>query len=141
MNNTYEKSYVEVLEILKHIPIKEYEKIPKEKIEFYKSHCDKNYKYIYGKGEVSKKTYSIIVNLYRNYIATSEEKIQIDNSLRDNLIKSEIIKLENYNPNDIFKNKNIKKQTLEMKIQPQNKSLLCKLIDKIKNFIYNKFAN
>ena len=32
MNDTYEKSYVEVLKILKHIPKKEYDIIPKEKI-------------------------------------------------------------------------------------------------------------
>ena len=31
MNNTYSLSYVEVLEILKHIPKEDYEKIPKEK--------------------------------------------------------------------------------------------------------------
>ena len=37
MENTYACSYVEVLEILKHIPKREYEKIPKEKIEFYEN--------------------------------------------------------------------------------------------------------
>ena len=47
MNNTYSLSYVEVLEILKHIPKEDYEKIPKEKIEFYENNKDKNYIYIY----------------------------------------------------------------------------------------------
>ena len=35
MNNSYANSYVEVLEILKHIPDNEYKKIPEEKIRFY----------------------------------------------------------------------------------------------------------
>ena len=35
MNDTYECSYVEVLEILKHIPKEEHDKIPKELIEFF----------------------------------------------------------------------------------------------------------
>ena len=48
MNNTYSLSYVEVLEILKHIPKEDYEKIPKEKIEFYENNKDKNYIYIYN---------------------------------------------------------------------------------------------
>ena len=48
LNNTYSCSYVEVLEILKHIPKEDYIKIPEEKIEFYKNNMDKNYIYIYN---------------------------------------------------------------------------------------------
>ncbi len=41
MNDTYSCSYVEVLEILKHLPKEQYEKIPKEKIEFYQNNMEK----------------------------------------------------------------------------------------------------
>ncbi len=91
MNDTYRCSYVEVLEILKHIPKKDYEKIPKEKIEFYKNNMDKNYRYIYD--EISpktlRKTDTILINLYKNYIATAEEKIKIEQILKLNERKLE----------------------------------------------------
>ena len=76
MNNTYSLSYVEVLEILKHIPKEDYEKIPKEKIEFYENNKDKNYVYIYNpvNPKISRKTDAILINLYKNYIAKDDEK-------------------------------------------------------------------
>ena len=36
VNNAYARAYVEVLEIFKYLFKKDYMKIPKEKIEFYK---------------------------------------------------------------------------------------------------------
>lgn len=48
MDKKYAKAYTEVLEILKHIPKDEYEKIPKSEIQFYESNYDKNYKYMYN---------------------------------------------------------------------------------------------
>ena len=36
INNIYAKAYKEVIEIIKYFPEKEYNKIPKEKIEYYK---------------------------------------------------------------------------------------------------------
>ena len=75
MNSTYSCSYVEVLEILKHIPKEDYEKIPKEKIEFYKKNVDKNYVYIYDSiaPKTLRKTDAILINLYKNYIAKEEK--------------------------------------------------------------------
>ena len=45
INTIYAKAYTEVLEIIKHFPEEEYNKIPKEKIEFYKANRDKNYNF------------------------------------------------------------------------------------------------
>ena len=47
MDKKYARAYTEVLEILNHIPKEEYNVIPKNEIEFYKSNCDKNYTYVY----------------------------------------------------------------------------------------------
>ena len=107
MNNTYECSYVEVLEILKHIPEQEYNKIPKELIEFYEKHMDKSYKYEYNpiSPKTSRKTDSIIINLYKNYIASNDERKQIEERLLLNYQKSELEKREQYNPDNLFKNK------------------------------------
>ena len=43
INTIYAKAYTEVLEIIRHFPQEEYNKIPKEKIEFYKNNMDKNH--------------------------------------------------------------------------------------------------
>ena len=40
---TYAEAYTEVLEILKHLPKVQYDKIPKDKIEFYRKNCDASY--------------------------------------------------------------------------------------------------
>ena len=45
MINTYSKAYTEVLEIIKYFPKEEYNKIPKDKIEFYKNNMDINYEF------------------------------------------------------------------------------------------------
>lgn len=110
MNNTYSLSYVEVLEILKHIPKEDYEKIPKEKIEFYENNKDKNYVYIYNpvNPKISRKTDAILINLYKNYIAKDDEKEKINHILKLNEIKNEQEKQENFDLNNIFENKKSK---------------------------------
>ena len=107
MNDTYECSYVEVLEILKHIPKEEYDKIPKELIEFFEKNKDKSYQYIYN--PVSPKTLiktdAIIVSLYKDYIASDNEKKHIEKRLMENYEKAESEKRKQYNPDDLFKKK------------------------------------
>lgn len=113
MDDTYEKSYVELLEILNYIPVEEYEKIPKEKLEFYKENMDKNYKYTYNPNSprTSRKTDAILINLYKDYIATEQEKEKIDEILKLNDRKLEITKKKTYNPDNIFN-----KQELSIKV-------------------------
>ena len=107
MNDTYECSYVEVLEILKYIPKEEYYKIPKELIEFFDEHKDKSYQYIYNpvSPKTLRKTDAIIVSLYKDYIANEDEKKQIEKRLIENYQKAEIEKRKQYNPDDLFKKK------------------------------------
>ena len=107
MNDTYECSYVEVLEILKYIPKEEYDKIPKQLIEFFEEHKDKSYRYIYNpvSPKTLRKTDAIIVSLYKDYIANDNEKEQIEKRLMENYEKAETEKRRKYNPDDLFKKK------------------------------------
>lgn len=107
MNDTYECSYVEVLEILKYIPKEEYDKIPKQLIEFFEEHKDKSYKYIYNpvSPKTLRKTDAIIVSLYKDYIANDDEKKRIEKRLMENYEKAESEKRKQYNPDDLFKKK------------------------------------
>lgn len=107
MNDTFECSYVEILEILKHIPKEEYDKIPKQLIEFFEEYKDKTYQYIYNpiSPKTLRKTDAIIVSLYKDYIASDDEKMQIEKRLMENLEKSENEKRKQYNPDDLFNKK------------------------------------
>lgn len=136
MNDTYECSYVEVLEILNHIPKEDYEKIPKEKINFYKENIDKNYKYVYNvkSPQTLRKTDAIIVNLYKNYIVTKSQKEQIESILKINSKKSEIEKRKLYNPDTLFNKKTINKEQKIMQIVPKEK-----WYKKIYNYLKRKY--
>ena len=113
-NNKYAKAYKEVLEIIQYFPEKEYKKIPKEKIDFYKNNMDNEYEFAIDPGKdlseqnISKEANTIIVSLYQDYFATEEQKQKIKEILELNEKKAEQ-KKGKYDPNNIFKDKtNIK---------------------------------
>ena len=140
MNNTYSLSYVEVLEILKHIPKEDYEKIPKEKIEFYENNKDKNYVYIYNpvNPKISRKTDAILINLYKNYIAKDDEKEKINHILKLNEMKNEQEKQENFDLNNIFDNKKseIKNNNVDtLPVEKKRETRFKKFINIIKKII------
>ncbi len=106
-NNTYPCSYVEILEILRHIPKEEYRKIPQEKIMFYQANKDNEYIYIYNENNkvISRKAKTILINLYKNYIANIEEKSKIEEILKLNDVKLEFEKTKKYDVKELFKEK------------------------------------
>lgn len=139
MNNSYASSYVEVLEILKHIPDNEYKKIPEEKIKFYEKNKDKDYNFIYNAKnfeQISRKTKAILVNLYKEYIASEEESKKVDEILKLNSQKLEIEKNRKYNPNNIFNNTtlnmNAKQEKKEIACIQNKQSIFSRIIQKIK---------
>lgn len=136
MNDTYACSYVEVLEILKHIPKEDYDKIPKEKIDFYEKNMDKNYVYIYDSVEPKtlRKTDIILMNLYKNYIAKVEEKEKIEEILRLNEQKEEQEKKNTYSVDNIFDNPKID-------IQNNKENIISEQLLENKESIFKRFIN
>lgn len=140
LNNTYSCSYVEVLEILKHIPKEDYIKIPEEKIEFYKNNMDKNYIYIYNPimPKTLRNTDAILINLYKNYIAKEDEKQKINQILKLNEMKEEQEKQKKFRPNNIFnnhvENENINENTIL--VVEHKETMLKKIINKIKRIFH-----
>lgn len=149
VNNIYAKAYTEVLEIIKYFPKKDYDKIPKEKIEFYKKNMDINYQFSINpeidlsEQNVSKETGAIIVKLFRDYFATEQQKEQLKELIRLKEKKCEIEKREKYNLDDLFKN-NVKESREKINennlpIEVKKGNFFKRLIDYIKGlFIYNK---
>ena len=111
INNIYAKAYTEVLEILKYFPEEEYKKIPVEKINFYKRNMDKNYKFTINPEKdlatqnISKEANAVIITLYRDYYATEEQKLKINEILDLNQKKEELKKRKQYHPDNIFRNR------------------------------------
>jgi len=83
INKKYARAYTEVLEILKYLPINEYSKIPKQKIDYYYNNMDCKYAYKYDLENpvYSKQTAAIIISLYKDYIVSNDKKEIIENIL------------------------------------------------------------
>ena len=110
VDNKYAVAYSEVLEILKHIPIEDYNKIPKTKIELFETNADNEYTFNYDPSKtleeqnVSNITKGIIILLFRDYWATEMQRNKIIAKQNHNRMKLEEKKKEKYNPDNIFSN-------------------------------------
>ncbi len=107
----YANAYSEVLEILKYIPLEDYNKIPKNKIELFKTNANNDYSFNYNPSktleeqDVSKITKGIIAILFRDYWATETQKNKIITRKNYDRMKLEKEKQAKYNA-DIFKKRN-----------------------------------
>ena len=139
MEKKYAKAYTEVLEILKHIPEDEYERIPKTEIQFYENNCDKTYKFIYDESlnvkdqSISKEANAVIVekkektvnNTYlmqkeKNKIITRIKKIERDITELENKVaelNEELLKEEVYTNYEKLTEVQNKIQNLNEKIE------------------------
>ncbi len=148
VDNKYTVAYSEVLEILKHIPIEDYNKIPKNEIELIEAYADNNYTFNYDTSKtleeqnVSDITKAIIILLFRDYWATEIQRNKIIAKQNYDRMKLEEKKKEKYNV-DIFKNRNNDKQkpniedTKEVMIVEYKESIFKRIINKIKT-IFNR---
>lgn len=111
-NIEYPIAYREVFEILKYIPKADYDKIPNEKIELYKTMQDTNYNFKYNPSKtldeqnVSKRTKAILGLLFRDYWATEIQREKIISRQNYERQKLEEEKKLKYNLDNIFKNNN-----------------------------------
>lgn len=152
MSNNYEKAYTEVLEILKYLPKEEYEKIPEERIEFFKNNCAKDYSFKFDisktleEQKFLKETNSIIIILFRDYFATDKQKEKLQKILLENERKYQEKQKEIYNPDKLFEKPNTMKienetqnnKTANMQlIEVKNESKLRLIFEKIISWIKN----
>jgi hypothetical protein len=111
MEDTYEKAYTEVIELLKFFPKESVEKIPKEKLKLYIDKMDKTYNYKVDKTksfeqqQMSEKTKAIFANIFRDYWATDYQRERIKAKEQYDKERIEEEKRNKYNPNVIFKNR------------------------------------
>ena len=110
MIENYPKAYTEVLEILKYMPKKDVDKIPKKMLDTFEYKRDKNYNFTidenqdFSKLKILDETEAIIVNIFKDYWATPEQKAKIQAKMREDMRIIEEEKKAKYNV-DIFKKK------------------------------------
>ena len=130
------KAYTEVLEIIKYLPKEEYDKIPKEKIEFFEKNKDPNYSFTINPEEdlatqnISREANAIIVVLYRDYFATEKQKEDLEQILELNQRKEDINKSIKYDPDKIFESKE------EIKEEPKEEP---KELEEYKETFFERF--
>lgn len=141
--NEYGIAYAEVVEILKYIPIKDYNKIPNNKIQVFEKYAQKDYKFVYNpeislkNQNVSEKAKTIIALLFRDYWATQEQRDKIIAKENYDMQKLEKEKQEKYKTEDIFKNKKQDDISNNVAMVVYKESVFKRIIDKIKG-IFNR---
>ena len=107
--NDYKKRFVEVDEILSHMPQKEFDKIPKEIISLIRKNKDLNYIWKYDNNKslkeqkIHKDTIHILSYINTEFILEGEQRKIIKKFHILNEMKNETLKKQKYNPENIFK--------------------------------------
>ena len=142
MNNR-KNAYAEVYTILQELNEEEYNKIPPEVIETIEANRNEDYEYelddeLELKDEpMLPETKAILFNLFRDYLATPEQKAKIIRMQNEARQKNELKKQQMYNI-DVFANrqKEDKVQTNSEKTQivEYKENIFTRILNKIKRF-------
>lgn len=153
----YRCAYKEIVTILDIFSEEIGDLIPNEKVEFYRSNMDENHVFEYDETKeiveqnILYPTRCILANLFRDYIATEEDRAEILKEEQEELNQIEDEKRRKYNPDDIFKNNTNKENetsikasqikveeiytNTEMIVKDENVSWFIKIKNKIISFI------
>ena len=140
-------AYAEVYTILQELNEEEYNKIPPEIVEAIKVNRSEEYEY-FLEDELELKdqpmlpeTKAILFNLFRDYLATPEQKAKIIRMQNEARQKNELKKQQMYNT-DVFANKpkeNLAENSNEtMQIVQYKESVFTRILNKIKSFFIKK---
>ena len=147
LETKYANAYTEVCEILNYLNKDEYNKIPQEIIDVFED--NKNIDYLYEidldkdltEQQISKEAKAILLNIFRDYLATSDQNTKIKEWLAKDRMFLERQKQQKYSK-DVFEkysnsntNNSMADNSLLEDIKSQ--SFFKRIIDKIKKFFNN----
>jgi len=147
LETKYANAYTEVCEILNYLDKDEYNKIPQEIIDVFED--NKNIDYLYEidldkdltEQQISKEAKAILLNIFRDYLATSDQNTKIKEWLAKDRMFLERQKQQKYSK-DVFEkysnsntNNSMPDNSLLADIKSQ--SFFKRIIDKIKKFFNN----
>ena len=141
MNNR-RNAYTEVYTILQELNEEEYNKIPLEIIETLKANMNKEYNYELDEEKELKEqpmlpqTKAILLNIFRDYLSTPEQKEKIIKMQNEERQKNELKKKKKYDVN-VFENKTKEKlkqtNNQENELVKYKENIFTKIINKIKS--------
>lgn len=146
ISEKYACAYKEVIEVLKHTKKEDVCKIPSYKILLYAKYMNNNYNFKIDENKnieeqnLSQEAKAILANLYRDYWASTYQRQRIKAKERYDIEK---IMKDKYNPDNIFKNRNI---TEPKEIRPSKETSMTivqeekwyqKIFNLIKNFFHS----
>ena len=144
MNNR-KNAYTEVYTILQDLNEEEYNKIPFEVVETIEKNRNEEYDYELDEElklkdqQMLPETKAILFNLFRDYLATPEQKSKIIRMQNEERQKNELKKQQMYK-SDIFVNKPkenfTEENNEEMRIVRYKENIFKKILNKIKNFLH-----
>ena len=155
MVNNRKNAYTEVYTILQDLNEEEYNKIPPEVIETLDANRNKEYEYFLD-DELELKdqpmlpeTKAILFNLFRDYLATPEQRTKIIKMQNEARQKNELKKQQMYNT-DVFANKSINKTTKlnenevktnnnEKQIVEYKENIFKRILNKIKSLFIKRW--
>ncbi len=155
MVNTINQSFSEVYDIIMHFEKDLFNKIPKGFLKMIKQNRDLKYKVDidYDKNineqDLLQDTRAILSLIYRDYLCSPEEKIELIKKDKMELVREEEKRREKYNTDDIFKKKSIILEQVNnetannindlednMQIIKYEKSLFKRVINRIFKFLH-----
>lgn len=126
----YDKAYAEVIEVLNYVPLKDYNKIPKTYIKYMEENSDENSSFVYNialpfeKQNISEVAKDILGMIFRLFIISQEKKDEFNAKDKEDKNNKEREKRIKYNPDNLFKNRNIQESANENSNDDQINSLI-----------------
>ena len=139
------KTYSEVIEVLNNLVEEDYNKIPKEYIDYFNKNSERNHKFKYDSSKsfseqpISNKAKSILFGLFTEFVADENQKKKINVYLHEYNTRMEQEKRRKYNYKELFKNEqneNIK-ENLEL-VPVKKEKFINKIINALKNLLKKK---
>lgn len=115
----YSEAITETLDILKHTRKEDVMKISPKFMEYLHNNASKTYKPDLDHSQkikdmkLKRTTKAILAIIYKKFWCDDEKRKEFNNTLKDNEIRYQAELREKYNPDDLFKNKVSKVETIE----------------------------
>lgn len=144
MNNINSEIYVDISIIIGMMPTEMKSKISNSFIDFIESNQSNTYvsninpKIPLREQNIRKETKEMLGIIYRDYLCSNEERIDLLQEENEELAKLEFEKRKLYNPDDIFKKKDLKENIIKKEVGmiEYKESIIKRIITKIKNLFH-----
>lgn len=144
MNNINSEIYVDISIIIGMMPTEMKSKISNSFIDFIENNKSNTYvsninpKIPLREQNIRKETKEMLGIIYRDYLCSNEERIDLLQEENEELAKLEFEKRKLYNPDDIFKKKDLKENIIKKEVGmiEYKESIIKRIITKIKNLFH-----